>query len=86
MRLLDNRRLVSQSVNLEGRTARGGRDSINHPQGQHDDCINAAAGALVLAAGLDPDGFDAEIYLKAFLPGYVESKGEEVVCTIGTFR
>jgi len=43
-------------------------------------------GALVLAAGLDPDGFDAEIYLKAFLPGYVESKGEEVVCTIGTFR
>jgi hypothetical protein len=51
--LLDHKRLVSQLTNLERRTARGGKDTIDHPQGpgQHDDIANAAAGALVLAAG-----------------------------------
>jgi hypothetical protein len=29
---------------LERRTARGGRDSIDHPPGQHDDLANAVAG------------------------------------------
>jgi hypothetical protein len=32
--LLDNSRLISQLCNLERRTARGGRDSIDHPPGQ----------------------------------------------------
>ena len=36
---------------LERRTARGGRDSIDHGPGAHDDIANAVAGALVLAAG-----------------------------------
>lgn len=36
VRLLDNRRPVSQLANLERRTARGGRDSIDHPPGAHD--------------------------------------------------
>lgn len=49
--LPDDRRLVSQLCNLERRTARGGKDSIDHPPRAHDDVINAAAGALVLAAG-----------------------------------
>jgi hypothetical protein len=49
--LLDNSKLVSQLCSLERRTARSGRDSIDHPQGQHDDVINAAAGALVEALG-----------------------------------
>jgi hypothetical protein len=44
--LLDNDKLISQLVSLERRTARGGRDSIDHPPGQHDDLANAAAGAL----------------------------------------
>ena len=35
---------------LERRTARSGKDSIDHPPGGHDDVINAAAGALVEAA------------------------------------
>jgi hypothetical protein len=35
---------------LERRTARGGKDSIDHSPGQHDDVANAVAGALVLAA------------------------------------
>lgn len=51
VRLLDNPRLISQLCGLERKTARGGRDSIDHPQGAggHDDVINAAALALVTA-------------------------------------
>lgn len=49
--LLDVPRMVDQLVSLERRTARGGRDSIDHPPGGHDDLINSAAGALVLVAG-----------------------------------
>ncbi len=45
--LLDSERLVSQLVRLERRTARGGKDSIDHGPGGHDDLINAAAGVLV---------------------------------------
>ncbi len=45
--LLDNERLINQISSLERRTARGGRDSIDHPPGAHDDLANVAAGALV---------------------------------------
>lgn len=45
--LLDNRRLATQLLGLERRTARGGRDSIDHASGAHDDLANAAAGVLV---------------------------------------
>jgi hypothetical protein len=45
--LLDHKRAVSQIVSLERRTARGGRDSIDHPRGGHDDLANAIAGAAV---------------------------------------
>ena len=38
--LLDNDRLA-QIVNLERRTSRGGRDSIDHGPGGHDDIVNA---------------------------------------------
>jgi hypothetical protein len=48
--LLDHARLLKQFGGLERRTARGGKDSIDHPPRQHDDVANAAAGALVLAA------------------------------------
>jgi hypothetical protein len=47
--LLDNPRLQAQLLNLERRTSRGGRDSIDHGPGGHDDLANAAAGALVSA-------------------------------------
>ena len=46
--LLDCPRLSAQLCSLERRTARGGKDSIDHPPGGHDDLVNAAAGALVL--------------------------------------
>jgi hypothetical protein len=48
--LLDVPRLQAQLAGLERRVSRGGRDSIDHAPGGHDDVANAAAGALVLAA------------------------------------
>jgi hypothetical protein len=42
--LLDDARLLTQLVGLERRTARGGRDSIDHAPGAHDDLANAVAG------------------------------------------
>lgn len=49
--LLDNTRLAGQLCGLERRTARGGRDSIDHGPGAHDDLVNSAAGVLVSVAG-----------------------------------
>jgi hypothetical protein len=49
--LLDNPRMIGQLCALERRTARGGRDSIDHPPGLHDDLANVAAGVLVQVAG-----------------------------------
>ncbi len=46
--LLDNQRLVNQIASLERRVARGGRDSIDHAPGGHDDVANCAAGAIVM--------------------------------------
>lgn len=48
--LLDLPRLLKQLGGLERRTARGGRDAVDHAPRQHDDVANAAAGALVLVA------------------------------------
>ncbi len=64
--LLDLPRLAAQLMGLERRTARGGRDSIDHAPNAHDDVINAAAGALVIALGIGSNGFDARMYMKAF--------------------
>ncbi len=50
VQILDNRRLIAQLHGLERRTARGGKDSIDHGPGRHDDVANAVAGALVLAS------------------------------------
>ncbi|WP_363347936.1 hypothetical protein [Methylocystis echinoides] len=48
--LVDHRKLTNQLSALERRTARGGRDSIDHAPGQHDDVANCFAGAAVMAA------------------------------------
>jgi hypothetical protein len=50
--LLDHPRLRAQLVGLERRTARSGKDSVDHAPGGHDDLANVVAGALV---GLDLD-------------------------------
>jgi hypothetical protein len=48
--LLDHPRLITQLLGLERRTARGGKDSINHAPNAHDDLVNAVAGVLVAVA------------------------------------
>ena len=47
--LPDNKRLIGQLANLERRVRSGGHDAIVHLPGAHDDCANAAAGAVVFA-------------------------------------
>ena len=47
LELLDDDRLITQITRLERRTARGGRDSIDHGPSGHDDLANSA---LALAA------------------------------------
>jgi hypothetical protein len=42
--LLDHPRLIGQLCGLERKTARGGKDSIDHPPGAFDDVANSAAG------------------------------------------
>ena len=42
--LLEHDRLVTQLTSLERRTARGGRNSIDHAPGAHDDIANAVGG------------------------------------------
>ncbi len=49
LRLLDNKRLLSQLTALERRTSRTGRDFVDHGPGGHDDVCNAGLGALVFA-------------------------------------
>jgi hypothetical protein len=49
--LLDHPRLMAQLLGLERRTARGGRDSIDHAPGAHDDIANAVAGVAALLDG-----------------------------------
>lgn len=65
VRLLANKRLINQLLNLERRTSRSGKDSIDHGLGLHDDVANAVAGALLYATvrkpiartgSIDPDG------------------------------
>jgi hypothetical protein len=48
--LIDDKRLVAQLCGLERRTARSGKDSIDHMPGQHDDTVNAVAGCAGLLA------------------------------------
>jgi hypothetical protein len=48
--LPDSPRLVAQIASLERRTSRGGKDSIDHPPGGHDDLANAVAGAASLCS------------------------------------
>ena len=46
--LLDHGKLIAQLCALERRTARGGKDSIDHPPGGHDDLANALAGLCAI--------------------------------------
>jgi hypothetical protein len=53
-------KLVHQLVGLERRTSRGGRDSIDHAPGGHDDLANSVAGlADVIISGRGGYNLDA---------------------------
>jgi hypothetical protein len=69
--LLDDKRMISQLIGLERRVSRGGRDSINHGPGagQHDDKINAAAIAIVLASATHGFEISDELLRRSRLPG-----------------
>ncbi len=54
VRLLDNAKGKTQLVSLERRTSRGGRDSIDHPPGGHDDVANVIAGVVAEVKGITP--------------------------------
>lgn len=68
--LLDIPALTNQLINLERRTSRGGRDSIDHAPGAHDDVANAVAGVIVLSKGGEKRRveFDAEVIAKIAPP------------------
>jgi hypothetical protein len=57
--LLDHPRLITQLAGLERRTARGGRDSIDHAPNAHDDVANAVAGVAGLLA--QPSGYPDDL-------------------------
>ncbi|MCJ2068591.1 hypothetical protein MKK75_07190 [Methylobacterium sp. J-030] len=61
--LLDVPVLATQLITLERRTARGGRDSIDHAPGGHDDVANAAAGVLV-SLQKQPGDYDPDMWAR----------------------
>ncbi|GEC60510.1 MULTISPECIES: hypothetical protein [Gluconobacter] len=48
--LLDLKQIERQFCGLERRTARSGKDSVDHAPGSHDDLVNSIAGVLVQAS------------------------------------
>jgi hypothetical protein len=85
--LLDDQRAFNQLISLERRTARSGRDVIDHPPNQHDDLINSVAGVAsqlivkgtynldALADLDDADPYGIEHYREARLRNYLASGG-----------
>jgi hypothetical protein len=61
--LLDNPHLISQLCGLERRTGRGGRDSVDHRPGAHDDLANAVAGLIHILR--------ASAQTEAVVPGWI---------------
>jgi len=88
--LLDHPKLVAQLCGLERRTARGtGRDVVDHAPNSHDDLINGASGALVLAnCGPAPLTFHLPIVgppLSAVLGAYEASLYADTTAPPGGF-
>jgi hypothetical protein len=55
--LLDHERLINQLISLERKTARGGKESIDHPPNGHDDVCNSVAG-LASVLSRKKSGYD----------------------------
>lgn len=69
--LLDHKRMLQQFIGLERRTARSGRDSIDHGPNQHDDIANCVAG-LIATMKAKPYRYDSSL---AWVGG--EGEGDE---------
>jgi hypothetical protein len=69
--LLDHPKLVFQLCALERRTARGGKDSIDHVPNAHDDLANAVAGVVhrTLARKDGPTFIDIGLGASVFVDG-----------------
>jgi len=50
IRLPEHKRLIAELRSLERRVGKSGRDSVDHPVGQHDDLSNAACGLAWMLA------------------------------------
>jgi len=55
-------RLINQLCGLERRTARSGRDSIDHGPGSHDDLANAVAGAANCIVAFDRRQYPTAVF------------------------
>jgi hypothetical protein len=64
--LLNDERLINELCSLERRVARGGKDSVDHAVGRHDDIANACCGALVLGSGVGGDEFSVREFVAAW--------------------
>ncbi len=65
LELLDVPALTMELMELERRTSRSGRDTVDHPPGGHDDLANSCAGCLSLLA----TGARGGAYMVNFLTG-----------------
>lgn len=71
--LLDIKKLEAQTLGLERRTSRIGRDSVDHGPGAHDDLVNSAAGAVVNAS----EGWKGQIDMSDAFVGPALAASEE---------
>jgi hypothetical protein len=71
MRFLNEPTQIAELCALERRTAWGGRESIDHVRGGHDDAINATAGAAVLATSRKaPIAISDDLLRNSAVPNY----------------
>ena len=78
--LLDSEKLKNELRRLERRTARNGRESIDHPPKGSDDIANAVAGAcwLALQGGMFqmPEAYGESICQSNYMDGLNEERNE----------
>lgn len=81
--LLDSPVLVKQLCELERRTSRSGKDSIDHMPGSHDDVANFVAGSLLMASGK----YDVTRLFQAYdnLPGIISGVSSQPYANRGRF-
>jgi hypothetical protein len=77
VRMPNNKRIRQQLVMLERRVSRGGRDSVDHAPGAHDDLANAVAGVLVLASDTRASAEPFVEVITANSRGWVSADGPE---------